>query len=62
MQSMRAEIQVLRTEMRAEMQGLRSEIQALRAEFHTHYRWLVGIMLVQTTTVLAAVLGALLTR
>ena len=42
--------------------GLERGQESIRTELHTNFRWIIGIILVQWVTVLAAVLGALLTR
>ena len=46
-------------EMRAEM---RAEMREMRADTRSQFRWSLGIMLAMWATVIAAVLGALLTR
>ncbi|MBM3943140.1 MAG: hypothetical protein FJ316_09510 [SAR202 cluster bacterium] len=46
-------------ELRAEMhEGFRD----MRAELRSNTRWIIGLIIVQWVTVMAAVLGALLTR
>lgn len=57
-----AKFQSLRGDYGALRKDIDTKFEALRAEMHSNTRWVVGLIIVQGVTILAALIGTLLAR